>query len=470
MRRRLPISLASIFFFTVLTAQHRTALDDYVAAPDPNYRYELVESIPGQGYTTYIVSMVSQSWLTKAEVTEPIWRHWLVVVKPDQVTSRIGLLFIGGGDNGKPAPKSPDAKLVSIAQASQSVVAELRQVPNQPLTFVAEGKPRKEDEMIAYAWDKYMHSGDSKWAPRLPMTKSAVRAMDTITAFCAGLENKVAVDRFVVAGGSKRGWTTWTTGIADKRVVAIVPLVIDLLNVVPSFEHHFQAYGFWAPAVHDYQEMGIMDKWLGSKEFNQLMRLVDPYSYRDRLIMPKFLINAGGDQFFLPDSWQFYWDDLKGIKYLRYVPNADHSLRNSDAVESLLAFYQAVLKGAEMPQFSWKVEKDGTIRVKSKTTPTAVLLWQATNPKARDFRLDTIGPVWTSSPVQPRGKGEYQARVSAPPKGWTAYFIELTYPGTGQVPFKFTTGTWVSPNTLPFPSPLKKKKERETEVLTGAAP
>ncbi|RPJ61035.1 MAG: PhoPQ-activated pathogenicity [Acidobacteria bacterium] len=469
MRRRLTLGLVPVFFFTVLCAQHRTALDQYVAAPDPNYRYELAEAIPGQGYTTYIISMVSQSWLTRAELTDPIWRHWLVVVKPDQVTSRTGLLFIGGGDNGKPAPKSADRMVVSIAQATQSVVAELRQVPNQPLTFVGDGRPRKEDDMIAYAWDKYLQTGDSKWAPRLPMTKSAVRAMDTITSFCAGLENNVAVDKFVVAGASKRGWTTWTTAIADRRVVAIAPLVIDLLNVVPSFEHHFQAYGFWAPAVHDYQEMGIMDKWLGSKEFDRLMELVDPYSYRDRLKMPKFLINASGDQFFLPDSWQFYWDDLKGIKYLRYVPNADHSLKNSDAVQSLLAFYQAVLTGAQMPEFSWKVEKDGTIRVKTKTTPTSVLLWQATNPKARDFRLDTIGPVWKSSVLQPVGKGEYCARVRAPAQGWTAYFLELTYPGSGQAPFKFTTGTRVSPQTLPFPSPLKKKKDREAEVLTGAA-
>ncbi|MFB3904900.1 MAG: PhoPQ-activated pathogenicity-related family protein [Acidobacteriota bacterium] len=467
MRRRLPTGLAFVLLFAVLNAQPRTALDQYVAAPDPTYRYELAQSMPGEGYTTYVIDMASQSWLTSSEVTAPVWRHWLVVVKPEKVTSRVGLLFIGGGDNGRPAPKTADRMLVSIAQATQTVVAQLHQVPNQPLTFVAERKPRREDEMIAYAWDKFLHTGDPKWAPRLPMTKSAVRAMDTITSFCGGLTDKVTVDRFVVAGGSKRGWTTWTTAITDKRVVAVVPLVIDLLNVVPSFEHHFQAYGFWAPAVHDYQEMGIMDKWMGSKEFDQLMKLVDPYSYRDRLTMPKFLINASGDQFFLPDSWQFYWDDLKGVKYLRYVPNADHSLKGSDAVESLLAFYQAILKGFPLPQFSWKVEKDGTIRVKTRSSPAAVLLWQATNPKARDFRLDAIGPAWTSSPVLPVGKGEYRARVAAPPQGWTAYFMELTFPGTGQAPFKFTTGTWVTPQTLPFPSPLRKK-ERETGVLTGA--
>ena len=63
----------------------------------------------------------------------------------------------------------------------------------------------------------------------------------------------------MVAGGSKRGWTTWTTAAADKRVVAIMPMVIDMLNSVKSFEHHYQAYGFYSEAVKDYQDMGLMN-------------------------------------------------------------------------------------------------------------------------------------------------------------------------------------------------------------------
>jgi len=44
------------------------------------------------------------------------------------------------------------------------------------------------------------------------------------------------------------------------------------------------------------------------------------------LTLPKMLINACDDEFFLNDSWQFYWNDLVGEKHIRYVPNTGHSL------------------------------------------------------------------------------------------------------------------------------------------------
>ena len=59
------------------------------------------------------------------------------------------------------------------------------------------------------------------------------------------------------------------------------------------------------------------------------------------------------------------FDDLPGVKYLRYVPNTNHSLAGSDATESTLAFYQAVLKGSPLPQYSWKVQADGSAMYKS---------------------------------------------------------------------------------------------------------
>jgi PhoPQ-activated pathogenicity-related protein len=342
-------------------------------------------------------------------------------------------------------------------------------VPNQPLTFPDDGRQLYEDGFIAYTWDKYLRTGDANWLARLPMTKSAVRAMDTVTSFSASAQGgSVKVDKFVVAGGSKRGWTTWTTAAVDRRVVAVVPMVIDLLNLEKSMRHHYEAYGFWAPAIKDYEKAGIMN-WMGTPEFKSMMQIVEPYSYRERLTMPKFLINAAGDQFFLPDSSQFYFDDLKGEKYIRYVPNTDHSMRNSDAQESLIAYYDAVLRNTRRPRFSWKFEKDGAITVKTIDRPSEVKLWQATNPSKRDFRLETLGAVYKSSPLTNQENGVYQAKIEKPPTGWTAFFIELTYPSGGKYSFKFTTAIRVMPETLPFKAPAfdrsKLKKNREIMLL-----
>ncbi len=435
---------------TLAQPSQRTALDDYVAKPDSSYKYQLIQKIQGEGHTAFILEMVSQTWLTTNEVNRPVWKHWLVVSRPDKVTHHRALLFIGGGSNERPAPKSADGNMARIAVETQSIVAELRMVPNQPLIFAGETKGFVEDEMIAYTWDKFLRTGDTKWPARLPMTKSAVRAMDTVTAFCAGPEGgNIKIDEFVVAGGSKRGWTTWTTAAVDKRVVAIVPCVIDMLNVEPSFLHHYAAYGFWAPAVGNYTALGIMD-WTGTPEYRALMKIEEPYEYRQRLTMPKFIINACGDQFFLPDSSQFYFKDLSGAKYLRYVPNTDHSLKNSDAMQTLLACYHAILTQAKLPEFSWTVEKDGSLNVKTITPPKAVKLWQATNPKARDFRLETIGPVWQEKSLGEQGRGVHIGKVSPPASGWTAFLIELTFPSTGPAPFKFTTQVQVVPDVLPF--------------------
>lgn len=431
----------------------KTPLDRYVAAPDPAYRWRAVASTNLDGCTVHALEMASQTWLTPAEVNRPEWRHWLLVVQPPEVAHDTALLFISGGSNKDTRPPRPGGQLIEIARQTRAIVAELKQVPNQPLIFLNDGQERSEDDLIAYGWARFLRTGDERWLARLPMTKAAVRAMDTVTAFCAGpAGGGRTVDKFIVAGGSKRGWTTWTTAAVDRRVVGIAPIVIDLLNLKPSFVHHYRAYGFYAPAVGDYVHHGIMD-WMDTPQFARLLEIVEPFSYRDRLTLPKLILNACGDQFFLPDSSQFYFDQLKGVKYLRYVPNTDHGLKDSDAWYTLLAWQDALLNRRPLPRFDWTFARDGSIRVRTHDAPREVRLWQATNPNARDFRLETLGAVWTSTVLRDEGGGRYTGRVETPAKGWTAYLVELTYDLGGPAPLKLTTGVRVTPDTLPYPPP-----------------
>jgi PhoPQ-activated pathogenicity-related protein len=383
------------------------------------------------------------------EVDRSLWQHWLVIVKPDKVRHDTAYLRIGSGRNGSEAPEKSSAQSVEFARGSGTVVAELGMVPNQPLVFNNDGKQRNEDDLIAYCHIKFMDTGDATWLPRLPMVKSAVRAMDAVTAFLASeAGGKTAVKKFVVAGGSKRGWTTWCTAAVDKRVEAAIPIVIDVLNVNQSMTHHVQAYGFYSAAVGDYHEHELMQR-RDHPRLRDLYAIEDPFSYRDRLTMPKYIVNASGDEFFCPDSSQFYWNELQGEKNLRYVPNASHGLKGSDAGDGIIAFYHMILAGKPRPTYSWTFEKDGSIRVTAKEKPREVRLWQGTNPDARDFRLLKVGKIYSSTPIAAGADGSYVGRIEAPVKGWTAFYVELDFDSGCKYPLKLSTAVRVLPDVLP---------------------
>ncbi|MBP8302945.1 MAG: PhoPQ-activated pathogenicity-related family protein [Phycisphaerae bacterium] len=428
----------------------RTALDDYVAASDPAYGYSLVNTISGPGYKAHVLNMTSQSWRSPQEVNRTVWRHWLTILVPDGVSSSRALLWINGGNNTDTAPTRLDSTLLSMAAGARTVVADLRMVPNQLLVFPGDGRQRYEDAIIAYTFDRYMATGDPNWPVLLPMVKSAVRAMDTVQAYLrTGLRSPIEITEFVVSGGSKRGWTTWLCAAVDPRVIAISPLVIDVLNMGPQMRHHFSAYGFYSKAIQDYVDLQVFER-LDTPEGRALQALVDPYAYRDRYTLPKLLIHSTGDQFFLPDSAQFYVHDLPGPTYLRYCPNTDHRLMGLDAPQALLTFYQSVLTGLPRPEFSWTVDANDQIVIRTVTRPQRVRLWQAGNPDARDFRLETLGGVWTCSDLGAMESNLYVARVPTPAMGWTAFFAELTFDSGPALPATYTTEIHVVPRCLPY--------------------
>jgi PhoPQ-activated pathogenicity-related protein len=447
-----------LLFSSLLALGGETALDRYVKTPDPAYQWRMENEVPCSGCKAHLLHLTSQTWMSKAEVDRPEWTHWLTVIRPEKITSNVAMLFINGGNNQGRKPDRADPRFAELAKASGAIVADLRMVPNQSLLLSGIGKPASEDEIIAFTWEQYLRTGDEKWPARLPMTKSAVRAMDAVTAFLKTPEQgSLDVQRYAVSGASKRGWTAWTTAAVDKRVVAAAPLVIDLLNIVPSMNHHWRAYGFWAPAIKDYEARNIFG-WRDTREYKALMKIEEPFEYRDRLTMPKFLVHAAGDQFFLPDSSQFYFDKLKGETLMRYVPNTDHSMRDSDVVETLAAWFDLIAAGQPRPRFTWKIHRRGEIIVKTTDQPQEVKLWTAINPEKRDFRLESIGKAYKATVLSPGPDGRtWVAKLTKPERGYSASFVELTYKGRGRYPLKFTSGVKVMPDVYPF-APFQPKR------------
>lgn len=471
MRRAIALSLVAVVALvtSLRAAEKETALDRYVAQPDSVYGWKLADTIQGDGYTTYVIDLTSQTWRTEKDVDRTVWKHWMTVVKPDKLRHHTAFLYIGGGSNRSKMPTKSTDRTIQLAMYTGSIVAELGMVPNQPLIFTdSKDEERYEDNIIAYTRMKYFATRDPNWLLRLPMVKSGVRAMDALQEFSASeAGGNWKIDDFVVAGGSKRGWTTWLVGAVDKRVVAIIPIVIDVLNAEQATRHHYRAYGFFSSALKDYVRHKLYPDKLGSPRFREIMAIEDPYNYRnrERLKIPKYVINASGDQFFLPDNSQFYFADLQRPKWLRYVENAKHNLEGSDARQSIAAFYLAILEDKLPPQFSWKKNSDGSLTVTVEKPPAEANLWQATNPEARDFRLDTIGKAWTKSSLAPSADGQYLARAKPPAAGFTAFFVELVYPSGHEYPFKFTTDVSVVPDILAFEVPKTlSDEERQRQI------
>jgi len=218
-------------------------LQAYVETEDKAFRYEIIETEKGEAWTEYRVYMVSGTWLTTEEVDEPEWWHWLTMVVPDELRESESLMHIGGGWRGDTIPIAARDGMIQAALKTGSVLSHLSNIPFQPIDFTGDTVGGVfEDELIAFAWLQFLQGGAGedmqKWLPRFPMTRAVIRAMDVVQEICESKHQQV--DGFIVTGASKRGWTTWNVAAVDDRVIGAAPVVIDLLNVVPSFHHHWQ--------------------------------------------------------------------------------------------------------------------------------------------------------------------------------------------------------------------------------------
>jgi PhoPQ-activated pathogenicity-related protein len=428
-------------------------LEAYVLKEHRSPNYELVHEANDKSYDYYVLRVETLNWLSEELVDKSQWWHWVSIVIPKNSKAEASIVIIGGGSQSTKLPDRPNKETIELAIATKAPTLYIHNIPFQPLNFVGDDQSnRTEDAIIAYGWRKFLEGGakeeDAEWLARLPMTKAVMTAVDAMDEFTQK-EHGFPISRYLVAGASKRGWTTWTTAAMDKRVIGMAPIVIDALNVVPSFQHHWRSYGEWSPAIKDYEQEGIMN-WMGTPEYEKLLEISDPLNYQDHVAhIPKLLINASGDEFFLPDSWKFYWDQVKGEKHLLYIPNTGHSLKDSDAPQALAGFFKRLIDNEELPDYSWEIT-DTLIRIEvdPEDGPVQVKLWEATNPADRDFRIYVLGPEWKETTINLTESGQYEIPIQAPEQGWKAHFVELTFPGNA--PIKVSTGIKVLPESYPY--------------------
>lgn len=321
-------------------------------------------------------------------------------------------------------------------------------MPNQPTVFLADPSHlrRYEDSLIAYTWHEFLrNTSEPNVLARLPMTKAVVKAMDTFQYFSSSVVKK-PVSRFVIAGESKRGWTTWTTAAVDKRVIGFVPIVMPMGNMTPLINAMYRVYGEWSFPLADYVNNDVLG-YLGTKPWKMMEDIIDPMTYYSRWHgIPKYVIAGNGDEFFLPDSVRYFWDQLPEPKLLRMVPNADHHLVDQESLAGINTFLQRLVHGMAQPRFDFVLTYSNTTATITATAnaldlPTKVFLYQATTTSTtqRDFRMMRCDdPVprcenhvpWTATelPVA-TGQTTWSVSIHRPHQGWTGFMLEAVFPG-----------------------------------------
>ncbi len=400
----------------------------YVRNDDDSFSWKVRRE--GQiGRTAFVeLTLTSQTWRGIP------WKHQLFILRPSQIDhSPHGLLVIGGGRWNEAYAAAPNGDeqlpreatlLANAAEILKAPVAVIRQVPQQPILG-----GMVEDAAIAYTFDQYLRTGEEDWPLLLPMVKSAVRAMDAVEQYAQQHWN-LEVRQFTVTGASKRGWTTWLTAAVDRRVSALAPMVIDVLNMPRQMKHQLATWGRFSDMIADYTRRDIPQR-ATTTAGEKLNAIVDPYAYRQQLNQPKLILLGTNDPYWPLDALNQYWDGLSGDKYVVYVPGAGHGLQGVEGLTRVLggvvALHQAAQGDRTLPKLDWQITQHNgalTIRVHSDQKPTHVMLWQASS-DSRDFRQAK----WVSTPAEQDGDG-YVARLPLPEDGFAAGFVELTYNGT----------------------------------------
>lgn len=206
--------------------------------------------------------------------------------------------------------------------------------------------------------------------------------------------------------------------------------LIILIDIDASLEHIYQSYGGnWPITFYPYYQQGIDEK-IKSPTFTQLRQIIDPLRYlntiyQPRLAIPKYIINASGDDFFVPDNTRFYYSKLPGVKSLRIVPNMNHYSINQFAEESLVPFINRFQSKKTLPQLIGLIHHH-LLTVYFSEAPVKVVRWTANNPNARDFRY-ACGIRYQPLTIDIPANNKISITLNEPKTGWEATYIEATF-------------------------------------------
>lgn len=419
--------LFAFLLFTVTVI--RADLASYIARPEPKSEWKLVEKSELGDCQVFTLSLTSQEW------QRILWQHDLAVILPKDATVKDRMFLLNNGGRMKPGVAQYG---VMLASKMKVPVAILLGIPNQPLF-----DGMREDVLIAETLVRYLDTKDASWPLLFPMVKSVVKSMDAVQELSAK-EWGTKVEKFIIGGASKRGWTSWLTAASDPRVMAITPMVIDVLKMPEQMAHQVECFGGPSEQIKPYVARNLVPL-PDTAEAKQLWAWLDPWTYRAKYTMPKLIVLGANDRYWAPDALNLYWDDLPGPKYISYTPNAGHDLvavgadgkktTPMRAIEATAAFTRHQLTGQPMPELTWKHDdSDGKMRlvVTSSPAPKSVNVWRCSGP-TKDLRSAR----WESRPVEMKD-GRAEILEPKPESGVVSFFADCAFEIDG-IPYTLCT-------------------------------
>lgn len=289
---------------------NQNELKQFMAKPEPAYKWALNEKIETKVSTFYNFSLTSLTFNNKN------WNHTVNIIVPKVIkTKGIALILNAQGKSSDDLSKIAD---ISVALIGCPLIM-VWDVPNT-------NGGTSEDSDIANSLLAAINTKDVYKAINLPMAKAVLKAMDMADEFLPTI-NITDIKKYVITGGSKNGWTCWLAAASgDKRIAGIAPIVFDFLDINKQLDMQKEMYGNYSQRINDYTSVG-MPEFSKTPEGRKLINTVDPITYIDEIKIPKLIINATNDSFWTINSANIYWNRLKGDKYLLYMPNQDHNTR-----------------------------------------------------------------------------------------------------------------------------------------------
>jgi PhoPQ-activated pathogenicity-related protein len=227
-------------------------------------------------------------------------------------------------------------------------------------------------------------------------------------------------------------------------------MVIDILNMPVNLDYQVKMWKEYSIQIEDYVKLGIPQTAL-SEQGKAITTMVDPYSYRKKLDMPKMIFMGTNDEYWTVDAIKHYIDSIPGDNFIHYVPNVGHGLGDQrQALEGLSAFFGQTLVKTPYPVLKWDLSqaKKG-VTLKVNTTPDILvdaILW-STDSEDTDFRDEK----WEGKSLGLKKKSAViTATQPFPVTGYRAFYLDLKYKDANGGEYTESTRMFVADNDEVF--------------------